>query len=1850
MKKLLAMLMSLLMLLSVCVPVLASEAVLSENEEFVYNAPSSSTDGHTFDDDFYFVEGIEKAPHSIEAWVYLPEDWDVSVRPGTLFSSYTGSTNSPYFHFDLYSNGGKIIPRIEFKDVYNKTVSSAYAISFTGISIVPGEWTHIAFSYDPATGKADGYKNGEFVETPDKTLNNTYSDIDDRAMDYSVTIGTDMRPSLDMNFKGSIHSMSLYYGQRTAADVKSAFLNGPTLDDKNLMGHFVLDNVNKDIKDSSKSDAGIWLDYSSLWVDESTVTNSDYSFAFLGDIQYLIENDAAFNTTQVKKMAEWIVANKDAKKIQYVMGLGDITEGDIPLQWAAAKKAIADVFANNIPYGLVNGNHDYGGAGKVVNTYKYNEETGEFEVVTETKVGAGEGLNQYFGADEYYASQFTEANGGGLYKEGDYKNSYRKMTIGETNWLFLHIDWDPTDDVLEWAGSIVEANPTYKVLITTHNYMHGDGYLTDAERTSSTVYNNTGVDIWNKLVRKYENISVVVSGHQEFNEVIMKQAKGDNGNTVSQFLVDSQMIDAALMGGRKTSGTYGYGADAEGIGNVTLFHFTNGGSEVQVEQYSVLKGKYYMTKNQFTFDMNEDEKIGESYVWGGAAEVPTGTGSATDPYIISSAGHLAWMATQIASKNITNGNSVSFDGKYFKQVCDIDLGKAAIKSIGYYHTSASNNVSAYAFGGHYDGGGFSIKNGRIVPATTGYGTNINWCGGLFGVIYGATIKNLTLDNVTVYSRGVTGGIVGRAIAPNDGSATAGYNMIVNCHVTENCDIRAYLPVGKSLQTGADIRSSFYDNRYNIGSVGSICGMAYATVIDGCSSDADIKVDENHGLVGGLVGTAGYNSIVRNSKFTGGITLTDGTDVKDGKDKSLVPFTMGGIVGLYAPNANTNTMYDKDNFKGGLEIIDCYNSGTFAYTDTKTLNRELQIGGILGNARALIEGFEYTIDNCHNLTKITAPANVANASVGGVIGTTSGSITFTESNCYDGTAATTPDSTTTAIADIDEVIKGQLTGFSVNGVLYNTLSAAVTAATAGDVIYMMSDMTSGTSKVTINKAITLDGRGGKLTYGLTGTTACGIATSANVTIRNFSLISGPASGGIEINKGTLNLENLIVEAKNGAALYVNATGDTNVVLNNAIARMPSDANNEKVVLYWSGASYNNTVTLKNGSIFQRDSKLYSYDRTNNQNYIILTNSTTANYTLNLESGSNVIANSVANSSNSFIAGFIHYKGNGSNIGITVNAEDDCHFINNVPSTIAKDFIPFYRGNPYSDFNLGPKAILFKDTRSNYNKVWNASDGDHYLSAAPTGTVNYNGTTYTAYGYCSRIVYGTLKYSDTIDNNFTKLITAAANDGTAETNVIKLRGDFVNTTGLVIPTGKTIVIDLNGYTMYGIGQTYMFRHVYGNLIIKNGNLVCSAGIWLDNGGSVTLKDVNATLIPNESYIESSGFEYSRPLLKAVKDPDSYVAGDVATFNIIDSTLTNKSNGECLLVSMDSGTAKANLSGNTKLIHSPYLRSGAATQNLSIISTQTSGNLDLTVGSGVELILSPVSDSNSTANKPSVINDHSDGTLKVTFENGSKMSIIRDGNIASTSHFVGTTGTGAGGTATFIDNGVVLYANANATKLGDGITLPTFTKANNTFIGFNIGGKLYAGGDNYKNANASGDVTFTAIYVDADDFTMQYGASLRTKDSAGIRYTSVVSVDLLNALGNNYTMGTILANTNITKDIPTLDLDSTSSVPEAVIVNHAFNESRIKDGYHYNRAALIGIPSTASAYTIVFAARGFITVTYADNTTMTLYTAYDANENNRSIYQVAKNLTANGNSSVVTEHIIALVENGSNSSVEA
>jgi 3',5'-cyclic AMP phosphodiesterase CpdA len=306
---------------------------------------------------------------------------------------------------------------------------------------------------------------------------------------------------------------------------------------------------NTSSKDETSSNDSDTLIDDFLNEEQYTAKNYAYSFAVVGDTQYLVQNDVNWGVNNTAILYDWIVANKDAKKIKAVFGLGDITEKNDPLQWQHAKNNISKL--NGIlPYYLVRGNHD-----------------------------SSDSLNLHFNLSAY-TSQFTDPDISDqskcFYQKAKIENSYTKFTVGNTKYLVLMLDFRAYDNVLEWANEVVAANPDNRVIVTTHDYLGVDGSW-DTEK--DYIEENCGRDIWVEFIRKHKNIFLVLCGHiskYPNSDIIKFEREGDNGNSVTQLMINAQSLEWDDI-------TTTADDNAQQYGMVAMLYFNEDGSEVTVD-------------------------------------------------------------------------------------------------------------------------------------------------------------------------------------------------------------------------------------------------------------------------------------------------------------------------------------------------------------------------------------------------------------------------------------------------------------------------------------------------------------------------------------------------------------------------------------------------------------------------------------------------------------------------------------------------------------------------------------------------------------------------------------------------------------------------------------------------------------------------------------------------------------------------------------------------------------------------------------------------------------------------------------------------------------------------------------------------------------------------------------------------------------------------------------------------------------------------------------------------------------------------------------------------------------------
>ncbi len=286
----------------------------------------------------------------------------------------------------------------------------------------------------------------------------------------------------------------------------------------------------------------------------------------------------------------------------------------------------------------------------------------------------------------------------------------------------------------------------------------------------------------------------------------------------------------------------------------------------------------------------------------------TGSGTAADPYIISSAADLASIVDMAAYYEVAN--DIVLSGTY---------------------TPIGTFIAPFT--GSFDGKGFTIHNLYINSPASDFQ-------GIFACLNGATVKNIVLANVNITGRSYVGGIAGYTFKDNPTISSCSVQGSITA--TNYCGGIAgafFAFAAQTNSTGATdctFSGTLTCTGSNCGGiVGDVFGGGFPAVAAGdlgtftrCTSSGAATSSAN-GYVGGIVGGSG-----------GGITFTD---CHSSMTISGL-YYVGGIVGLVGGHAT---------FSG------CYSSGNITATDPA----DASAGGLVGLAgHALIMSECYATGN------------------------------------------------------------------------------------------------------------------------------------------------------------------------------------------------------------------------------------------------------------------------------------------------------------------------------------------------------------------------------------------------------------------------------------------------------------------------------------------------------------------------------------------------------------------------------------------------------------------------------------------------------------------------------------------------------------------------------------------------------------------------------------------------------------------------------------------------------------------------------------------------------------------------
>ena len=301
----------------------------------------------------------------------------------------------------------------------------------------------------------------------------------------------------------------------------------------------------------------------------------------------------------------------------------------------------------------------------------------------------------------------------------------------------------------------------------------------------------------------------------------------------------------------------------------------------------------------------------------------TGSGTATDPYQISTVQDLLAL-----SKFVSQGKSTN--GLYWSQTADIDMTGVNFTPIGGWSDSITND-KLKSFNGFYNGTNYKIQNLNIVRPTKKYL-------GLFGVISHAQVSNIFLEGGNISGSDCVGGLAGESFYLTTitncsfagciyGSPNGSIGGLVG--FLDHSTIQSSYTLGKIQINGLNSNSE----------IGGIVGTNNGGSTNASYSSMDISVNNSDKFlakVGGLIGDLYQNiiepsQIVKNSFFSGSLSASG---------KSII----GGLVG-----------------SSSFQISNCYFNGTIDIKDTVSA-----VGGIAGQAS--FNDLNSNIGSCYSAPK------------------------------------------------------------------------------------------------------------------------------------------------------------------------------------------------------------------------------------------------------------------------------------------------------------------------------------------------------------------------------------------------------------------------------------------------------------------------------------------------------------------------------------------------------------------------------------------------------------------------------------------------------------------------------------------------------------------------------------------------------------------------------------------------------------------------------------------------------------------------------------------------------------------
>lgn len=550
-----------------------------------------------------FGEVWTKTPMAVSAWIKVDRNETDDTHIGTIVGNM-GRTGSNWIYDTSNSFSLEVTKNGNLKLEWRKSRTAKATLVAENVDLRTGVYTHVAFARDIIRGKLALYVDGVKVAEQEYAV----SSLADLTFYNPVMIGSDYTDDMihalgyTPDFNGYIADVRVYSEMLTADQIANDAL-GEVQSGIMAKVDFISgeDGEYFDGVSANATDAFGWKDYSSL----EDLRLGDYTFAVIPDTQMLFSKavdsngkdlyTSGYNVNDnvLYRNTSWLVNNKDALNLKFVMHLGDLTDTLNYTAWATkgaaefyyAMESMNVLTEAGIPWSISRGNHDSGSTPERLDFWDNG-----FDV---TYNGVQYVSTGYSGAE--YGEGSTRISGlqtaGAIVEFGsmtaeNMRNTYYTFQVNGVKWLVVALDLEPSDDAIAWANEVITAHADHKAIITTHAYMGSTGGFLSSPMFGT----NYGEMIWTKLASKHSNVVMVLCGHSSGENVVKKELVGDNGNTVWNFMIDYSQHEFA--GNRQT-------------GVFALFGIDEDGKTLHVNYLSTIEQKLFRSINQFTVSLGE---------------------------------------------------------------------------------------------------------------------------------------------------------------------------------------------------------------------------------------------------------------------------------------------------------------------------------------------------------------------------------------------------------------------------------------------------------------------------------------------------------------------------------------------------------------------------------------------------------------------------------------------------------------------------------------------------------------------------------------------------------------------------------------------------------------------------------------------------------------------------------------------------------------------------------------------------------------------------------------------------------------------------------------------------------------------------------------------------------------------------------------------------------------------------------------------------------------------------------------------------------------------------------------------